>query len=131
MSQHVQTYTHHNNKTVIFFFEVVVVGGIWDPTNSFVRSLDMCTTLPLLIQLCIVVQDRSWLGSRYIFIIMTFSFYPVYQMCFIISLKWLQKFILDPLLYAIFGWTTLYGYRSKGKLLKWMSKCKVAGSNHM
>ena len=49
-------------------------------------------------------------------------------MCFIISLKWLQKFILDPLLYAFFGWTTLYGYRSNGKLLKWMSKCKVAGS---
>ena len=51
-------------------------------------------------------------------------------MCFIISLKWLQKFILDPLLYAIFGWTTLYGYRSKGKLLKWMSKCKGAGSKY-
>ena len=49
-------------------------------------------------------------------------------MCFIISLKWLQKFILDPILYAFFGWTTLYGYRSNGKLLKWMSKCKVAGS---
>ena len=51
-------------------------------------------------------------------------------MCFIISLKWLQKIILDPLLYAIFGWTTLYGYRSKGKLLKWMSKCKGAGSKY-
>ena len=56
------------------------------------------------------------------------TFYLLYQMCFIISLMWLQKFIQDPILYAFFGWTTLYGYRNNGKLLKWMSKCKVAGS---
>ena len=45
-------------------------------------------------------------------------YYYQYQIWLIFVLKWSQQYLIDPILYVIFGWTTLYGNRNKGKLFK-------------
>ena len=50
-------------------------------------------------------------------------YYYQYQIWLIFVLKWCQLYLIDPILYVIFGWTTLYGNRNKGKLFRKIPIC--------